>query len=75
MMMIPDTKLQSLYTFFVEELKLSFERKKSLVEPLSKMSYKEEREWDKMLTFTNLPNAQWRHKSLKVSFIKLKSCK
>ena len=29
MMMIPDTKLQSLYTFFVEELKLSFERKKS----------------------------------------------
>ena len=43
MMMIPDTKLQSLYTFFVEELKLSFERKKSLVEPLSKMSYKDER--------------------------------
>ena len=43
MMMIPEPKLQSLYTFFVEELKLSFEKKKSLVEPLTRMSYKEER--------------------------------
>ena len=74
MMMIPDTKLQSLYTFFCRRAKTVIWKKEKLVKPLTKMSYRR-REWDKMLTFTNLPNAQWRQKSLKVSFIKLKSCK